>query len=225
MQYVSFKIRPGERWFHPIDEKIAAEPGMRHGPIHNLDLLEDGSMVILYEISGTKERVDELLEQHGDGHLAETAPIGDDTLVFTHGEPSAEVEALLQTARGQRILIDLPITFSDDDELEVTVIGDSKAIQQTFAATPSDIQVTVEKTGEYRPGRQRVFSELTDRQQEILLTALEMGYYEDPRQTTYGDIADAVGCTATTVGEHLRKIERYVLMEIAPENAAPVPIV
>lgn len=225
MQYVSFKIRPGDRWFHPIDEKIATEPGMRHGPIHNLDLLEDGSMVILYEIFGEKERVDELLEKHGDGYLAETAPIGDDTLVFTHGEPSAEVEALLQTARCQRILIDLPITFSDDDELEVTVIGNSKAIQQTFAATPPDIQVTVEKTGKYRPGRQRVFSELTDRQQEILLTALEMGYYEDPRQTTYGEIADAVGCTATTVGEHLRKIERYVLMEIAPENAAPVPIV
>lgn len=218
MQYASFKIRPSDRWFHPIDEQIAAEPGMRHGPIHNIDLLDDGSMVVLYELYGDKERVDELLEQHGDGRLAETALIGNDTLVFTHGEPSEAVEALLQTARGQRILIDLPITFSDDDELEVTVIGDSKAIRETFAAAPTDVQLTVEKIGEYRPGRQRVFSELTSRQQEILVTALEMGYYENPRRTTYGEIAEVVGCTATTVGEHLRKIERYVLMEIAPEN-------
>lgn len=223
MQYVSFKVRPDDRWFHPVDEKIADEPGMRHGPIHNLDLLNDGSMVILYEVYGDQERVKELLETHGDAHFTDTTPMGDDTLVFTHGEPSEGVKALLETASNQRILIDLPITFSDDDELEVTVIGDSKAIQETFAATPTDMQVTVEKTGQYRPGRQRVFTELTDRQQEILLTALAMGYYEDPRQTTYGEIAEEVGCTATTVGEHLRKIERYVLMEVTPENAAVPP--
>lgn len=217
MRYVTLKIRPEERWFHPIDERIAAEPGMRHGPIHNIKLLDDGTVVTFYEIYGDRGRVEELLDSHGRGE-AETISFGEDTFVYTHGEPSEEVRSLLETAHEHRILIDTPITFSDDDELEITIMGGSSAIQEAFAATPSSVQVTVEKTGEYRPGRERMFAELTDRQQEILLTALEMGYYEDPRESTYGEIAEVLGCTATTVGEHLRKIERYALREIAPTN-------
>lgn len=218
MQYVSFKIRPGDRWFHPIDERIAADAELRHGPIHNIDLLADGSVVVLYEVYGDCDRVAELLAEQGEAETAETVPIGDDTLVYTHGQPSDDVRTLLETANRHRILIDTPITFTGDDEVEVTIVGDAAAIQETFADAPSSVQLTVEKTGEYRPGRERMFTDLTDRQQEILLTALEMGYYEDPRRTTYSEIADRLHCTATTVGEHLRKIERQVLFEIAPED-------
>lgn len=45
---------------------------------------------------------------------------------------------------------------------------------------------------------------------------LEPGYYEEPRETTYEEVAERVGCTATTVGEHLRKVEATVLREVVP---------
>jgi predicted DNA binding protein len=215
MRFVSFKIRPEDRWFHPIDERIASETEMRHGPIHNIDMLEDGSVVTLYEVHGGKDRVDELLALE-DHHSSETVAAERSTFVYTHYEPSPEVAALLEIAKTSPILIELPITFSDDNEIEVVIVGHADAIQETFTAAPESVQIVVEKTGNYRPNRQRLFAELTDRQQEILRTALEMGYYENPREATYGQIADALGCTATTVGEHLRKIERQVLREIAP---------
>lgn len=219
MRYVALKIRPENRWFHPVDEKIAAEPGLRHGPIHDFQLLADGRMVVFYEIYGDADRVAELLETHGSGEI-ETMSFGDDAFIYTAGEPSDEVRSLIETANNHQILVDTPIEFTDDDEIEVTILGPSSAIQEAFTSVPSTVQVTVERTGDYRPGREQTFWELTDRQQEILLTALEMGYYEDPRETTYGEIAEVLGCTATTVGEHLRKIERYALREIAPPERA-----
>lgn len=218
MRYVEFKVRSGDRWFHPVDERIAAEPGMRHGPIHHVDLLEDETVVLLYEILGPRDRVEELLDEQGRAIVTETKAVGDDTLVYTHIEPSETVQSLLEVVEGTRVILDTPITFSDDDELEVRLVGDGSAIQEAFTASPENVQVSVEKTGEYRLGRERLFVELTDRQQEILGTALDMGYYDDPRGTTYADIATELDLTATTVGEHLRKIERYVLEAITPEN-------
>jgi predicted DNA binding protein len=216
MEYVELKIRPGDRWFHEFDELIAADPKLSHGPIHHVNLLSDDTMVVLYEIYGPKERVEELHGKHN--HVAESAHLGDDTLVYSHHEPSDVAHDLLSVANEHSVVVDTPIKFSDDDELQVRLIGTSKALQAAFGSAPDDAQVTVEKTGEYRPGTERLFTDLTDRQRETLLTALETGYYDNPRRSTYSDIASELDCTATTVGEHLRKIEGYVLREIAPRH-------
>lgn len=52
---------------------------------------------------------------------------------------------------------------------------------------------------------------LTDRQREVLSVAVENGYYEIPRETTYEEIAAELGVSAGTVSEHLQKVEATVL--------------
>jgi predicted DNA binding protein len=44
----------------------------------------------------------------------------------------------------------------------------------------------------------------------VLETAVDVGYYTNPREATHADIADELGIAATTVGEHLREIESRV---------------
>jgi predicted DNA binding protein len=51
---------------------------------------------------------------------------------------------------------------------------------------------------------------LTERQQEVLEVALELGYYDVPRQATHNDIAERLDLSVGTVGEHLQKIEARV---------------
>jgi len=57
---------------------------------------------------------------------------------------------------------------------------------------------------------------LTERQQETLQAAIEAGYYNVPREATHEDIAERLGRSDGTVGEHLRKIEAKVMEAIAP---------
>jgi len=45
---------------------------------------------------------------------------------------------------------------------------------------------------------------LTDRQQEALTRAYYAGYFEWPRQSTAGDIAESMGIAETTYHYHLR---------------------
>jgi len=61
-----------------------------------------------------------------------------------------------------------------------------------------------------------VFSELTDRQVDSLLTALEYGYYQIPKKVTAEEIALKHNVPRTTFEEHLRKAESKMLLAMAP---------
>jgi predicted DNA binding protein len=61
-----------------------------------------------------------------------------------------------------------------------------------------------------------VFSELTGKQVNSLLAALEYGYYQVPKKTTAEEIATKQRVPRTTFEEHLRKAESKVLRAMAP---------
>ena len=61
-----------------------------------------------------------------------------------------------------------------------------------------------------------VFSDLTDKQVNSLLTALEFGYYQIPKKMTTEEISRKQRVPRTTFEEHLRKAESKVLLAMAP---------
>ena len=61
-----------------------------------------------------------------------------------------------------------------------------------------------------------VFSQLTEKQVNSLIAALEAGYYQIPKKVTTTEIASRSRVPRTTYEEHLRKAESKVLQAIAP---------
>lgn len=78
-----------------------------------------------------------------------------------------------------------------------------------------------------------VFSDLTEKQVNSLISALEEGYYQIPKRVTTRDLARKRKLPRTTYEEHLRKAESKILQAIAPyvrlysssssKNPVPVP--
>ena len=60
-------------------------------------------------------------------------------------------------------------------------------------------------------------SELTTRQEEVLATAHQMGYFEHPKGANAGDVADALGITTSTFTEHLAAAQSKLLTAILAE--------
>ena len=56
-----------------------------------------------------------------------------------------------------------------------------------------------------RADEPRVWDQLTDRQREVVSAAYHAGYYDWPRGTTAEDLADALGISAPTLHQHVRK--------------------
>ena len=92
---------------------------------------------------------------------------------------------------------------------EIEHVGPVKIIQKRIASDKS-IRDT------FMVSLNRVFSQLTEKQVNSLIAALEAGYYQIPKRATTTEIAGRNKVPRTTYEEHLRKAESKVLQAIAP---------
>ena len=61
---------------------------------------------------------------------------------------------------------------------------------------------------------------LTDRQQEVLLAAVEAGYYRSPRESTLGEVADSLGVANATCSDVLHRAEGHLVHWFVDEHVA-----
>jgi hypothetical protein len=59
---------------------------------------------------------------------------------------------------------------------------------------------------------------LTDRQQEVLVAAVDAGYYRSPREATLGDVADVLDVANATCSDVLHRAEGHVIHWFVEEH-------
>lgn len=87
------------------------------------------------------------------------------------------------------------------------VVGKPAPVQAMFDEVSGGIDVQITTIGQFPCAAEDRSRQLTNRQREVIETAVAMGYYEQPRQITHQDIADELRCGLSTVTEHLQKAE------------------
>lgn len=216
MEAVEVRVRPDRGWFGPFHREVADSDAIDLTAVHEIRLLNDGTTVLLYEYRGAERAARRLAAEHLDGAGGgwQTGSIGDAQLMYANAEPSPLVAGLLALLAEYRVVVDWPIAFRDDDELGVTLLGDHGEIKTACASVPAGVQVEVARTGEYRTEPEGLLSRLTIREREVLEAAVELGYYRNPREAIYDDIASALGRSTGTVGEHLRNAETKVMQAL-----------
>ncbi len=210
MRYATVVIAPNGGGLQPADHALAEEPTVTRESIHQVNLLTDGTCVSLYSIRGDLTHAAEILDSQNDIITFDVS--GDrEGLAYMHFQPTDPVERLLAIPQDNEIVLKMPVDCLPRGGVRVTLVGDDETIQRVLDSVPDSLTLTLEGIGDYHPESEQLFSVLTPRQQEILEAAVDMGYYEVPRQATHEHIADRVGVSAGTVGEHLRKVEGKVL--------------
>lgn len=240
MRYAEVSIRPNARGFHPADGQFVDDEAVERIAIHHINQLNDGSVVLLYELSGTPSRVRTILRSHEDVLKFSVSPIGsvdssrDSTIgsadppptstcsetsaralhAYAHVNPNELVQSLFTLPQEFSLVIDTPIDCVRDGGIRVRVLGDQSTIATALECLPTAVTTELLGTGRYRPKGRHVTAHLTPRQRDILAVAIDQGYYEVPRATTHEALASELSLSAGTVGEHLRKIESTVLNEV-----------
>lgn len=215
MRYFKLHLTPPDGAFHPIDRVLVDHPGIQREALLHINLLQDGTGVALYLLRGDPDGLDERLEEVDT--LSHDLFKADDRSfnLHVHFEPDSPAVDLLEIAEKHALIIDPPLEFTSQGGLLITLAGTQDEIRHAAADLPKTVgRVTLERMGQYDPTRDGFVEELTERQKDVLATAVELGYYATPRAVTHDDIARELDCSAGTVGEHLRKVEARVLGEI-----------
>lgn len=215
MRYVKVSLVPLDGDLGPVDEAIASEPSVTREAILHLNRLDDGTAVFLIRLRGDADRLDALLDAREEVIAHNVSAFRDEIQAYLHVEPTDAVAALLDLTQEHEFVIDTPIEYGADGSIQVAVIGQEEPVRRAIEAVPDGIRVELQQLSDYDPALRELSSLLTPRQREILDTAAALGYYRVPRRATHQDIADELGLSTTTVGEHLRKIEARMLSELA----------
>lgn len=212
MRYLTVGVHAAERGaLHPVEKQLAEEPNIQQEAIHHAELLGNGTVVMLAEGSGDRERYEEIMQESA--HVETFLVSGEQRWMATSQfEADGPVRRFLEIRRESDLVVEWPITFIAAGSVKITFLGTDAAFQEFYndigQSEPFDVEVV--ETGSYDPNATSFMRTLTTRQQEILRVAVEEGYYSNPRKATHEDVAEVVGIAPTTVGDHLREIETRV---------------
>ena len=215
MRYVTVVAHPKEGALHPLDRTLRDDPRISREAVHRVELLDDGSVVMFAEATGDADRLREILADSDHVYDFTVTDDGDGRLFsYSHYEPNDAVRDLMLRRREQALVVKMPVEYTDDGGMRATYVGREADFRGAMADQPDSVAVEILSTGEYRPDAEDLYARLTARQREVLDAAVELGYYENPRAATHGEVAETVGVSPSTVGEHLRKIESSVFGEL-----------
>lgn len=216
MRYLTVVVKPdGGKAFHPLGRELADEPSINRRAIHHLELLDDDTVLLFAEASGSKERYKEIMEESP--HVISYLTAGDNRwMAVSQFEPTEAVRRSLELQRESLLIVETPIQITSDNHLKITYLGTDETFSKLYeyADKMEQLSFDILKMGDYDAEKSSFNRMITSRQEEVLETAVDLGYYRDPRQASLEEIGEAVGISPGTVGEHLRKAEERVFTEL-----------
>jgi predicted DNA binding protein len=123
------------------------------------------------------------------------------------------IEAALARAG---LVVRRPLVYRDG-RIHGHVVGDTGPLQTVLDRAPDALDLRVDAIGQFPSPRANPASELSERQREALETALELGYYDQPREATHAQIAEHLDCAPTTASTHLQKAEAKLVHAVMDE--------
>lgn len=239
MKFLQLSLGPTSLVFHPADQCLATQDSISRDALLHFNSRGDGTYLVLYQLTGERRVVEETFSNHdavldseivavnsnhaeyschnngGENGTSDGNTNSDSTGIhaFVSLDVSVSDEILVDMAHRNALIIDTPIAF-DGDAMRVTLVGTDTGLRNMLQSMPDGVDFTVHDAGEYDPGSSDLLSPLTDRQLEVFETAVEQGYYDVPRRATHRDLAGTLGCSPSTVDEHLRKAESSVVTDL-----------
>ncbi|WP_323675920.1 PAS domain S-box protein [Halorubellus sp. PRR65] len=183
---------------------------------------QDGAVSVYYSFDrGVPDDVADIASGELDGAVTVVAAESTSTLVEVRaddwfGSPLAEYGGVLRTAT------------ADPAETTVVVEVPQQADVRSFVERLQAIAPSLELVARRQHNQEtvtpaelgeRVREELTDRQFEVLQTALAAGYFEWPRDNDGNAVADRLDITQPTLNKHLRLAEKQIFTLLLDDDS------
>jgi DNA-binding CsgD family transcriptional regulator len=216
MRYLRVRLAFAEQIRHPMHEFLVTHPEMAREELWTWRFVGD-LPTMLFRVVGPvgpyRKRIADV------DSVAEytLTPVTDEAFyaVVRATPTSGEWDWILAFAR-ESIVVVPPVTYTDTGTAVFEVLGDPDDLRGLLADLPPSVDTTVERLGAC-DRRRSPEGVLTERQRDVVATALELGYYEVPRDATVAEVAAELDITDSTVSAHLRKAESAVMRGLSSQ--------
>ncbi len=212
MRYLRVRLEFSKQTRHPMHKFLMSHPEMDREELWTWRFLGE-TPAVLFRVVGSiepyKQRIQDV-ETIVDWTLT---PVTDDSFyVFVRAEPASDEWDWILAFAHESVVVIPPVVYTDAGAAVFEVLGDSNDLRSLLIDLPAGVDTTVERLGDY-DRRRSPETLLTNRQQEVVTTAVDLGYYAVPREATVADVATELEITDSTVSAHLRKAEAAVMSE------------
>jgi len=209
MKQVTFTARYPSELAHPMHRAL-----MDSEALSRAELLMWGpteTVTTLFWYDGPKAAVRELLTAVDSIERSALVAADDGTYGFLAQREYELATSILDLVAEAQLIFLPPVTFLDSGRVRFRAVGEGAALSEFYAALSEVLETGIERVQPFRRGEST--GRLTDRQQEALAAAVEVGYYEVPRTGDTEAVAAALDCEPSTAGELLRKAEAAVVID------------
>jgi hypothetical protein len=225
MDYVHVTATPDPDRTPRVFDVFARASFVEESRLYDWNLAPGGDAplaTLLFEMDGDLARVRDALSDAEGVRSLDATPAGDGRFAaLLVLEPAAIrlMSEVFATVTSAGIVVTTPVVYREGS-VDARIVGTAPALQAAVGAFPSDVDVEINAIGEFDRRRDRPVSRLSERQREAVLAALDLGYYETPRQATHEDVAAELGCATNTASEHLQKAEAALLQTVLRNERA-----
>ncbi|EMA45024.1 helix-turn-helix domain-containing protein [Halococcus saccharolyticus] len=208
MKYLELRLQQSEDVIHPMHEFVAAREEYGSYRLLQWNPAVGETNTMIFAVEGEPEPYAAALETVETALEFEIVPgEGETFYVYVRERLAAEARQLTDAFTHGSLVVMPPLEYRSDRTIDLTVVGSADALQTAIDEAPPGVDAEIRSVGSYDAGTIETASALSDRQAEAATTAVDLGYYETPREATVADVADRLGCAPGTAAEHLRKAE------------------
>jgi predicted DNA binding protein len=152
------------------------------------------------------------------------SPAGPNAQIATFEFPYEKMTAIREIEKFSCLVL-YPVIYEKGWEHYTIIAVRERVLPKMFSKLEkeSKIQIRSKVKIERSPGGtsnlilpEQIFSKITRRQAQALISAIELGYFKIPKKIKLEDIAQVAGTPRTTLEAHLRKAESRIMNSLAP---------
>jgi predicted DNA binding protein len=209
VKHIGVTVRPERESSPPFLEYLLSSPDVTEAHAIDWNRGASATSTHLYGINGDAEQFGRLARQTT-GVESVTLSGLDEQISYAHLELRDRGVSIFGGAAEaidrSGLVVRRPLVYRDG-AIQGHIIGTADVLQTTLDTLPGAVDVRVDEIRPFPSAHVNPTTALSERQQETIETALELGYYDTPRAATHEDIADELGLAPNTVSEHLQKGE------------------
>lgn len=211
MKHVRLTIRAPEGALHPVFDVLTRAAHVRS--VTGLHWNFSGSRLgTLHYVEGDADAYVADMESIPSVLDVSIAPAGEGAFYAYHQcTVDGETAALWATLTEGTLLVVPPAEFGRDGAVTFSMFGEPAELQAAVDAVPEQIDVDIREVSGMAGAPRLAGAALSERQREAVAAALDLGYYEIPREAGHEAVADAIDCAPSTAAEHLRKAEAKLI--------------